>query len=88
MPKLIRPFNLFLFLLLLSSCSKVTDSSDTIETINKCEKIRPMLAEKLISPNKSERLGGWQLMVDYPSCFPTGNIDLAKKEIEALKQEK
>lgn len=88
MRKFIATFNFFLVLTLLSSCSNYTDSSGTIESINECEKIRPLLTEKLISLDRLERLGGWQLMLDYPHCFPDGNFDLAKAEIEALKRVK
>ena len=86
MQKLIIKLNLFLFLILLSSCSNGTDTSQTTETVNKCEKILPLFTEKIASPSKSDRIIGWQLMLDYPSCFPAGDFEVAKVEIEALKR--
>ena len=86
MQKLIIKLNLFLFLILLSSCSNGTDTSQTTETVNECEKILPLFTEKIASPSKSDRIIGWQLMLDYPSCFLAGDFDAAKAEIEALKR--
>ena len=88
MQKLITNFNLFFAIILLSSCSTDTSTPATTEKIIECEKIRPSLTEKLVSSNKSDQISGWQLMLDYPSCFPAGNFDLAKSEIEALKNQK
>jgi hypothetical protein len=88
MQKLITNFNLFFAIILLSSCSTSTINPVTTEKIIECEKIRPSLTKLLVSSNKSDQISGWQLMLDYPSCFPTGNFDLAKSEIESLKNQK
>ena len=88
MQKLTTTFSLLVVLILLSACSTNTDSSETSKEVKECEIIRPSLTEKLVSTSKSDRIDGWQLMLDYPSCFPTGNFNLAKSEIEALKNQK
>ena len=85
MQKLTTTFSLLVVLILLSACSTNTDSSETSKAVKECEIIRPSLTEKLVSSNKSDQISGWQLMLDYPSCFPGGNFDLAKSQIEALK---
>lgn len=85
MQKLFIKLNLFFCCIFLSSCSTDTRTFVTTEKTSECEKIRPLLTKKLVSSNKSDQISGWQLMLDYPSCFPGGNFDLAKSEIEALK---
>jgi len=89
MRKLATALNLFFVLIMLSACS--TDSNPTETTSPApdsatCKKIRPSLTEKLVSPSKSDQIDGWQLMLDYPSCFLAGDFDAAKAEIEALKR--
>jgi PBP1b-binding outer membrane lipoprotein LpoB len=88
MQKLITNLILFLSIILLSSCSTDTSTFVTEEIPIECEKIRPSLTPKLVSPNKFDQISGWQLMLDYPSCFPGGNFELAKSKIEALKNQK
>ena len=88
MQKLTTTFSLFVVLILLSACSTNPDSTETSKEIRECEVIRTSLTEKLVSISKSDRIDGWQLMLDYPSCFPGGNFDLAKAELEALKSQK
>jgi hypothetical protein len=86
--KLITTFSLFVALILLSACSTNPDSTETSKEVKECEIIRPSLTEKLLSTSKSDRIDGWQLMLDYPSCFPGANFDLAKAELQALKGQK
>ena len=88
MQKLITSIGLFLALIMLSACSTNPDSTETTKIAKECEKITPSLTEKLVSSSKSDNIDGWQLMLDYPSCFPGGNFDLAKAELEALKSQK
>ena len=88
MQKLLINLNLFFATILLSSCSTDTNNNVTTEQIIECEKIRPSLTKKLVSSNKSDQISGWQLILDYPSCFTTSNPELAKLEIEALKNQK
>ena len=85
MQKLVIKLNLFFAVFFLSSCSTNTSTPVTTEKASECKKIRPLLTKKLVSSNKSDQISGWQLMLDYPSCFPGGNFDLAKSQIEALK---
>jgi len=85
--KLITNLILFPSIILLSSCSTDTSTFGTVEIPIECEKIRPSLTKKLVSPNKSDQISGWQLMLDYPSCFPGGNFDLAKSMVENLKNQ-
>ena len=88
MQKLTTTFSLLVVLILLSACSTNTDSSETSKAVKECEIIRPSLTEKLVSTSKSDRIDGWQLMLDYPDCFQGANFDLAKAELEALKNQK
>ena len=88
MQKLITTFSLFVALILLSACSTNPNSTETSKEVKECEIIRPSLTEKLLSTSKSDRIDGWQLMLDYPSCFPGANFDLAKAELQALKGQK
>ncbi len=85
MRKLITPICLFLALIMLSACSTNPDSTETTKKAKECEKITPLLTEKLVSSSKSDNIDGWQLMLDYPSCFPGADFDLAKAQLEALK---
>ena len=88
MQKLITTFSLFVVLIMLSACSTNPDSTETSKEVKECEILRQSLTEKLVSTSKSDRIDGWQLMLDYPSCFPGANFDLAKAELEPLKGQK
>jgi len=88
MRKLITSLSLFLALIMLSACSTNPDSTETTKKAKECEKISPSLTKKLVSSSKSDNIDGWQLMLDYPSCFPGANFDLAKAQLEALKNQK
>ena len=85
MRKLITSIGLFLALIMLSACSTNPDSTETTKKSKECEKIATSLTEKLVSSSKSDNIDGWQLIIDYPSCFPTADFDLAKAQLEALK---
>ena len=73
---------------MISACSTNPDSTETSKDVKECEMIRPSLKEKLLSTSKSDRIDGWQLMLDYPSCFPGADFEIAKEELEALKSQK
>ena len=88
MQKLNTTLSLFVVLITLSACSTNPDSTETSKEIRECEIIRTSLTEKLVSNSKSDRIDGWQSMLDYPSCFPGANFDIARAEIEALKNQK
>ena len=88
MRKLITSIGLFLALIMLSACSTNPDSTETTKIAKECEKITPSLTEKLVSSSKSDNIDGWQLMLDYPSCFPGADFDLAKAQLKVLKNQK
>ena len=88
MRKLITSVGLFLALIMLSACSTNPDSTETTKIAKECENITPSLTEKLVSSSKSDNIDGWQLMLDYPSCFPGADLDLAKAHLKALKNQK
>ena len=85
MLKLITAISLFIFLTILSTCSTNPDSTETTKETKDCVKMRLSITEKLVSKSKSDQIDGWQLMLDYPSCFPGANFDLAKAQLEVLK---
>ena len=88
MQKLTATFSLLVVLIMLSACSTNPDSTEISKEMKECEIIRTSLTEKLASTSKLDRIDGWQSMLDYPSCFPGANFDLAKAELEALKNQK
>jgi len=93
MQKLVTSLSLFIALIILSACSTNPDltnpdSTETTKKAKECEKITPSLTKKLVSSSKSDNIDGWQLMLDYPSCFPGADFDLAKAQLEALKNQK
>ena len=88
MQKLTTTFSLFVVLIMLSACSTNPDSTETTKIAKECEKITSSLTEKLVSSSKSDNIDGWQLMLDYPSCFPGADLDLAKAQLKALKNQK
>ena len=88
MRKSITTLSLFLTLIILAACSTNPDSTETTKIAKECEKITPSLTEKLVSSSKSDNIDGWQLMLDYPSCFPGADFDLAKAQLKVLKNQK
>ncbi len=85
MPKIITSISLFIVLTILSACSTNPDSTETTKETKECVEMRLSITEKLVSKSKSDQIYGWQLMLDYPSCFPGANFDLAKAQLEVLK---
>ena len=85
MLKLFTAISLFIFLTILSACSTNPNSTETTKETKECVKMRLSITEKLVSKSKSDQIDGWQLMLDYPSCFPGANFDLAKAQLEVLK---
>jgi hypothetical protein len=79
---------LILSLFLISGCSQSQAPSDQAGATKECAKIVPLFNEKLLSTEKSEKIQGWQYVLDYPACFTSGALDIAKTEIEALKNQK
>jgi len=43
--------------------------------------------ERLLSEGKAEKIQGWQLILDDPTCFSIGAPEIAKIEISALQNQ-
>ena len=78
---------LILGLILISGCSQTPAPPNKADLIKECAKIVPLFNEKLLSNKKSEMINGWQYVIEYPACFTSNALDLAKIEIEALKNQ-
>ena len=76
---------LILGLILISGCSQTPAPSNEANLIKECAIIVPLFNEKLLSNEKSEKINGWQYVIKYPACFTSNALDIAKTEIEALK---
>ncbi len=72
---------------MISGYSQTQTPSDQVNFTKECTKIIPLFNEKLISPKKSEKIKGWQYVINYPSCFTSVALDVAKIEIETLKNQ-
>ena len=71
----------------LSGCSNSSDPAQTNEAIKKCEKIVKLFNARLLSEGKAEKIQGWQLVLDNPTCFLSNAIEIAKTEISALQNQ-
>jgi hypothetical protein len=71
----------------LSGCSNSSDPAQTNEAIKKCEKIVKLFNARLLSEGKAEKIQGWQLVLDNPTCFLSNAIEIAKNEISALQNQ-
>ena len=78
---------LILSLTLISGCSQTQAPSNKANLTKNCPKIVPLFNEKLLSNEKSEKIIGWQYVIEYPACFTSNALDVAKIEIEALKDQ-
>jgi hypothetical protein len=76
---------LILGLTLISGCSQIPDPPNKTSLAKECAKIVPLFNEMLLSNEKSEKINGWQYVIEYPACFTSNALDIAKIEIEALK---
>ena len=70
--------------LLLSGCSNSSDPSQSTEAAKECENIVKQFNEKLLVEGKTEKIQGWQLVLDNPSCFLPDAQKIAQTEISAL----
>jgi hypothetical protein len=73
--------------LFLSGCSNSSDPAQTNEAAKKCEEIVKRFNEKLLSEGKAEKIQGWQLILENPTCFLSDAIEIAKTEISALQNQ-
>ena len=72
---------------LLSGCSNSSDPAQTNEAAKKCEEIAKRFNEKLLSEGKAEKIQGWQLILENPTCFLSDAVEIAKTEISALQNQ-
>jgi len=71
----------------LSGCSNSADPAQTNEAAKKCEAIVKLFNERLLSEGKAEKIQGWQLILDNPTCFLSDATEIAKTEISALQNQ-
>ena len=71
----------------LSGCSNSADPAQTNKDSKKCEEIVKSFNEKLLSEGKAEKIQGWQLILDNPTCFLSDATEIAKTEISALQNQ-
>jgi len=71
----------------LSGCSNSADPAQTNEDSKKCEEIVKRFNEKLLLEGKAEKIQGWQLILDNPTCFLSDATEIAKTEISALQNQ-
>ena len=71
----------------LSGCSNNPDPAQTNNDAKKCEVIVKLFNEKLLSEAKAEKIQGWQLILDNPTCFLSDATEIAKTEISALQNQ-
>ena len=71
----------------LSGCSNSADPAQTNKDAKKCEAIVKLFNEKLLSEAKAEKIQGWQLILDNPTCFLSDATEIAKTEISALQNQ-
>jgi len=71
----------------LSGCSNSSDPAQTNEAAKKCEAILKLFNKRLLSEGKAEKIQGWQLLLDNPTCFFSDAIEIAKTEISALQNQ-
>ena len=71
----------------LSGCSNSSDPAQTNEAVKKCEAIVKLFNERLLSEGKAEKIKGWQLILDNPTCFLSDATEIAKTEISTLQNQ-
>ncbi len=71
--------------LFLSGCSNSSEPTQIDKVAEKCEAIVKLFNERLLSGDKAEKIQGWQMILDDPTCFTTGATEIAKTEISALQ---
>jgi len=71
----------------LSGCSNSADPAQTNEDAKKCEAIVKLFNERLLSEGKAEKIQGWQMILDNPTCFLSDATEIAKTEISALQNQ-
>jgi hypothetical protein len=76
----------------LSSCSINGSSGNEVEQITSKSKICELIIEKfnitIVSLSDIDKVRAWNLILDNPSCFVSGSVDIAIKELEILQNNK
>jgi PBP1b-binding outer membrane lipoprotein LpoB len=73
--------------LFLSGCSNSSEPAQTNKDAKKCEAIVKLFNERLLSEGKAEKIQGWQMILDDPTCFSIEAPEIAKIEISALQNQ-
>jgi starvation-inducible outer membrane lipoprotein len=71
----------------LSGCSNSADPVQKNGDAKKCEAIVKLFNERLLLEGKAEKIQGWQLILDNPTCFLSDAVEIAKTEISALQNQ-
>jgi hypothetical protein len=75
-------------LISLSGCAKATETDKSNDSAKECEKTVQIFNQKLLSSDKTEKIQGWQIVLDNPTCFLSDAVNIAKNEISALQNQK
>ena len=73
--------------LFLSGCSNRSEPAQTNKDAKKCEAIVKLFNERVLSVGKAEKIQGWQMILDNPTCFTSEAPKTAKIEISALQNQ-
>ena len=71
----------------LSGCSSSTEPARINKDAKKCLEIVKLFNERSLSEDKAEKIQGWQLILDNPTCFLSNAIEIAKTEISGLQNQ-
>jgi hypothetical protein len=71
----------------LTGCAKGTDPAQSDQAAKVCENIVKQFNEKLLSEAKNEKIQGWQLVINNPTCFLPDAVKIAQTEIAALQSQ-
>jgi hypothetical protein len=85
--KFLLPYIMFT-VLALSGCAKSTETEKSNDSAKECEKTVQVFNQKLLSSDKNEKIQGWQIVLDNPTCFLSDAVNIAKTEISALQTQK
>jgi hypothetical protein len=73
--------------LALPGCAKGTETDKSNDSAKECEKTVQVFNQKLLSNDKAEKIQGWQIVLDNPTCFLSDAVNIAKTEISALQNQ-
>ena len=74
--------------LFLSGCSNSSEPAQTNKDAKKCEAIVKLFNERVLSESKVEKIQGWQMILDNPTCFTSEAPETANTEIFALQNQR